>query len=57
MVTDFRAVSLKKAPSPIEVTEFGIVIEVRAVSSKKALPPIDVTELVGVNETEVRAVS
>ena len=39
------AVSPSKAPSPIEVTEFGIVIAVRAVSPAKA-PPIDVTEYV-----------
>ena len=34
----------KKALSPIDVTEFGIVIAVKARQPEKALFPIDVTE-------------
>ena len=37
MMIEVRVVSLAKAQSPIDMTEFGIVIEVRAVSPWKAL--------------------
>ena len=49
-----RAVSLKKAPSPIVVTELVGVneTEVRAVSLAKAALPIDVTEFPIVTEAK-----
>ena len=45
MVTETRPVQSRKAPSLIEVTEFGMVTEVKPVQSLKAPSPIDVTVL------------
>ena len=41
---DVRLLQPGKAPSPILVTELGIVTEVRLLHSQKALSPILVTE-------------
>jgi hypothetical protein len=52
MVMDVRPLQLSKAPSPIDVTLFGIVTEVRPLQPQKAAFPMDVT-LFGI-VTEVR---
>ena len=41
----FSPLQPEKAPSPMLVTLFGIIIEVRPLQPEKALSPIDVTLL------------
>ena len=44
-MTDVKPKQSRKAPSPILVTEFGIVTDVKPMQSKKTPSPILVTEL------------
>ena len=43
MRTDFSLEQPRKAPSPMEVTDSGIVTDVKLEQFQKALPPMEVT--------------
>ena len=50
IITSFNPLQPTKAPSPILVTEFGMVIDVKPLQPAKALFPILVTEFGMVTE-------
>jgi hypothetical protein len=51
---DFKLLQSLKQPSPIFVTDFGIMMEVNFKQPEKQVSPIDVTELTLENITEVK---